>query len=546
MIRIYCRNTRSYASFQEGTSLLEMIDAFDFARPYPILVAKVNNVTQGLRFRAYNCCDVEFLDYTNYLGRNIYCRSLCFMLCKAVEDLFPGSMVKLQRPISKGYLCNIQKDTPLLDSEIEAISRRMEAIVEQAIPFRRIQAHTEEAIRLFEKRGCTDKARLFETSDRLYTTYYDLDGMPDCYFDALLPDTSYLTTWQLCRFGGICILRVPDRHCPTELAPYAPQPKTCEVFRESLRWNTIMGLETVGDLNKACLEGHATDLIQVSEALQERKLVKMAEEISERHMNGKLKLVLLTGPSSSGKTTICRKLCVQLMACGLHPVSLSTDDYFVNRLDTPKLPDGTYDFDNFDTVDHSLMERELLRMIDGEEVEVPEYNFVTGIREYNGKKIRLTENTVLLVEGIHALNPELTKAIADEYKYKIFINTIVSVSLDHHSNIPTSDNRLLRRILRDYKKGAYSARESIANWPNVRRAETKWIYPFQETADVLFNSAYLVEFAVLKRFAIEVLQTVPRKCPEYGEAARLLNYLSYFVSVPADEIPATSLLREFV
>ena len=342
------------------------------------------------------------------------------------------------------------------------------------------------------------------------------------------------------------LLRVPDRHNPERLTVLEPQPKTFEVFRESLKWNAIMNLDNVGDVNHAVEKGYAPQLIQVAEALQEKKIVQIAEEIERRYRCGALRLVLITGPSSSGKTTVTKKLSIQLMACGLRPVSVSTDDYFVNRMDTPRLPDGSFDFDNFDTVDHAAMQDDLVRILAGEEVQVPEYNFVTGIREYNGKTLQLTPGTVLLVEGIHALNPALTDRIPDASKFKIFINTIVSISLDNHNCIPTSDNRLLRRIVRDYNKGAFSARESIRNWPNVRRSEVKWIYPYQETADVLFNSAYLVEFAVFRLHAERILAMVPRNCPEYSEANRLLKFLSYFMPVSDRQIPPTSMLREFV
>lgn len=343
------------------------------------------------------------------------------------------------------------------------------------------------------------------------------------------------------------LLRVPDRHHPENLAPFYEQPKTFDVFAESIKWNRIMGLDNVGDVNLACLGGKASDLIQVAEALQEKKIVQIAEEIDTRHNSpDPVRLVLITGPTSSGKSTFCKRLSVQLKACGLLPISFSTDDYFVNRLDTPKLPDGSFDFDNFETVDHDALQADVLRLLDGEEVEVPEYNFVTGIREYNGKKLKLSPGAVLLIEGIHALNPALLDKVPESEKFKIFINTITSISLDDHNCIPTSDNRLLRRIVRDFNKGAFSARETISNWPNVRRAEVKWIYPYQEDADVLFNSAYLVEFAVLRNHAESILATVPKNCPEYSEASRLLTFLHYFIPVSDKEIPVTSFMKSFI
>lgn len=550
MVRIYCKNTGTYKEFLEGTPLLDIAPAFEFDKPYEILAAKVNNVAEGLRFRVFHNRDVEFLDYRTYIGRNFYSRSLCFLLYKATRDLFPESRMTIRRPISKGYFCSVYKNDGsfLTEEDVEAIGARMRELVDENIPFKRKELQIEEAIRIFKESGDLDKVKLLETCGEVYITCYSLGDVTDYYYDELVPSTGYLKTFgvKLCH-GGI-LLRVPDRHHPEDLAPLHEQPKTFEVFAETHKWNWIMGLSNVGDVNESILKGNASDLIQISEALQEKKIVQIAEEIERRHNDPEnpVKLVLITGPSSSGKSTVCKRLSVQLKACGLHPISFSTDDYFVNRVDTPKLPDGSYDFDNFDTVDHEYLQKDLVKLLDGEEVEVPEYNFVTGRREFNGKNLKLGERSVLLIEGLHALNPRLTEKVPDKEKFRIFINTITSISLDCHNCIPTSDNRLLRRIVRDYLKGAFTARESIANWPNVRRAEVKWIYPFQENADVLFNSAYLVEFAVLRTHAERILATVPKNCPEYSEAHRLLKFLHYFVPVSDKEIPPTSLLRGFI
>ena len=550
MVRIYCKNTGTYKEFLEGTPLLDIAPAFEFDKPYDILAAKVNNVAEGLRFRVFHNRDVEFLDYRTYIGRNFYSRSLCFLLYKATRDLFPESRMTIRRPISKGYFCSVYKNDGsfLTEEDVEAIGARMRELVDENIPFKRKELQIEEAIKIFKESGDLDKVKLLETCGEVYITCYSLGDVTDYYYDELVPSTGYLKTFgvKLCH-GGI-LLRVPDRHHPEDLAPLHEQPKTFEVFAETHKWNWIMGLSNVGDVNESILKGNASDLIQISEALQEKKIVQIAEEIERRHNDpdNPVKLVLITGPSSSGKSTVCKRLSVQLKACGLHPISFSTDDYFVNRVDTPKLPDGSYDFDNFDTVDHEYLQKDLVKLLNGEEVEVPEYNFVTGRREFNGKNLKLGERSVLLIEGLHALNPRLTEKVPDKEKFRIFINTITSISLDCHNCIPTSDNRLLRRIVRDYLKGAFTARESIANWPNVRRAEVKWIYPFQENADVLFNSAYLVEFAVLRTHAERILATVPKNCPEYSEAHRLLKFLHYFVPVSDKEIPPTSLLRGFI
>lgn len=550
MVRIFCKNTGTYKEFLEGTPLLDIAPQFEFDKPYEILAAKVNNVAEGLRFRVFHNRDVEFLDYRTYIGRNFYSRSLCFLLYKATRDLFPESRMTIRRPISKGYFCSVYKNDGsfLTEEDVEAIGARMRELVDENIPFKRKELQIGEAIKIFKESGDLDKVKLLETCGEVYITCYSLGDVTDYYYDELVPSTGYLKTFgvKLCH-GGI-LLRVPDRHHPEDLAPLHEEPKTFEVFAETHKWNWIMGLSNVGDVNESILKGNASDLIQISEALQEKKIVQIAEEIERRHNDPEnpVKLVLITGPSSSGKSTVCKRLSVQLKACGLHPISFSTDDYFVNRVDTPKLPDGSYDFDNFDTVDHEYLQKDLVKLLNGEEVEVPEYNFVTGRREFNGKNLKLGERSVLLIEGLHALNPRLTEKVPDKEKFRIFINTITSISLDCHNCIPTSDNRLLRRIVRDYLKGAFTARESIANWPNVRRAEVKWIYPFQENADVLFNSAYLVEFAVLRTHAERILATVPKNCPEYSEAHRLLKFLHYFVPVSDKEIPPTSLLRGFI
>ncbi|MCQ2181618.1 MAG: nucleoside kinase, partial [Bacteroidales bacterium] len=388
MIRVFCSNTGTSKEFQEGVSLLETIEAFGLEQPYPILGAKVNYVVEGLKYRLYNNKDVEFLDYGSYAGRSIYCRSLCFLLAKASDDVCPGSRITMRRPISKGYFCELEKPdgSAVTVEEIEAIRCRMKEIVAEDAPFHRHEVRTEEAVGIFRKLGFDDKVSLLSTSGTVYTKYYTLLGYADMYYNPLLPSTSYLNVWDVIPFNGGMLLKVPDRHNPCQLAPQRQEPKTFEVLKESLKWNRIMGLKNVGDVNIACRNGRATELIQVSEALQERKIVQIAEEIERRYYGPeKTRVVLITGPSSSGKTTVCKRLSIQLKACGLRPISFSTDDYFVNRVETPLLPDGNYDFDNFDTVDHEALQKDVLRLLDGEEVQVPEYNFVTGIREYNGK-----------------------------------------------------------------------------------------------------------------------------------------------------------------
>lgn len=549
MLKIYCKNTGTYGEFTEGTTLLDMLPAFEFEKPYDIISAKVNNVGQGLKYRAFNNRDVEFLDYRSYSGRSAYCRSLCFLMSKAARDVFPDCRITMRRPISKGYFCSLIKPygAATTTEDIDRIAARMQELVAADTPFRRYEVQADEALAIFKEMDYFDKVRLIETSGQPYVNYYTLDGTPDYFYDALVPTAGYLKVWSLSPYKDGILMRVPDRHNPEELAPFFEQPKTFATFQENLKWNAIMGLDNVGDVNIACHEGKAPDLIQVAEALQEKKIVQIAEEIDSRaRRDNPVRMVLITGPTSSGKSTFCKRLSIQLKACGLHPVSFSTDDYFVNRLDTPKLPDGTFDFDNFDTVDHDYLQSDVLKLLRGETVEVPEYNFVTGLREFNGKRLKLEPGSILLIEGIHALNPMLTDKVPDHCKYRIFINTVTSISLDDHNCIPTSDNRLLRRIVRDFNNGSYSAQATISNWPNVRRAEVKWIYPYQENADVLFNSSYLVEFAVLRSHAEQILRTVPHNCPEYSEAHRLLKFLSYFTPVSDKDVPATSLIRGFI
>lgn len=551
MLQIYCRNTKTTKSFPEGTTLQEMLPDFEFDKPYEIVSARVNNVSQGLKFRVYNNRDVEFVDYRDAAGGRVYLRSLCFLLSKAAREVFPGSKLYMENPISNGYYCNLHKSdedsSPLTDDDVERIRERMQEIVNKDIPFHRHEVQTEEAVRIFRDRGYEDKVKLIESSGQVYMDYYTLGNSADYYYGRLLPSAGYLKVWALERYYDGLLLRLPDKSNPNQLAPLMPQPKTFEMFNESLRWNIIMGLNNVGDVNEACLDGHASELIKVSEALQEKKIVQIAEEIDRRFkMENGVRLVLITGPSSSGKTTFCKRLSIQLMACGLRPLSFSTDDYFVNREDTPKLPDGSYDFDNFAAVKHEELQRDLLRLLDGKEVDIPEFNFVTGRQEYKGKKLHLDSNTVILLEGIHALNPMLTDKISDAVKFRIFINTLTSTSLDDHNIIPTSDNRLLRRIVRDYNKGAFTAKQTIEQWPNVIEAEEKWIYPYQENADMMFNSSYFLEFAVMRNHAEVILATVPRNCRAYAEAHRLLKFIHYFTPVPDKEIPMTSMIREFI
>ena len=547
MLQIYCKNNNSAREFPEGSSLLDIYNGFNLAMPYGPVSAKVNNKVESLDFRVYYNKDIEFLDITNSSGMRTYVRSLFFILVKAVEELYPQGSISLEHPISKGYFCKLHIDRTIGLDDVQRIKQKMQEIIAADIPYTRAESHTEEVVRLFEKRGMMDKARLLDTYGQLYSYYYQLGDTVDCYYSSLVPSTGYIRLFDIVKYYDGLLLRIPSRENPTKLEEVVKQEKMLEVFQEYHRWNQILGISTVGDLNVACNHGHATDLINVSEALQEKKIAQIADEITHRNQDGKrVKLVLISGPSSSGKTTFSKRLSIQLMTNGLKPYPISLDDYFVNRNDTPLDENGKHDFESLYAVDLPFFEEQLTTLLNGGEVELPRYNFTTGKREMSGKKLRIDEHMILIIEGIHALNPALTSHIPNENKYKVYVSALTTILLDNHNYIPTTDNRLLRRIIRDYKYRNYSAEETIARWPSVRAGEEKWIFPYQENADAMFNSALLFELAVLKDYVEPVLRKVPNRCPEYSEAHRLLRFLNYFVSVQDKELPPTSLLREFL
>ena len=547
MLQIYCKNNNSTREFPEGSSLLDIYNGFNLSMPYGPVSAKVNNKVESLDFRVYYNKDIEFLDITSSSGMRTYVRSLFFILVKAVEELYPQGSISLEHPISKGYFCKLHIDRTIGLDDVQRIKQKMQEIIAADIPYTRTESHTEEVVRLFEKRGMMDKARLLDTYGQLYSYYYQLGDTVDCYYSSLVPSTGYIRLFDIVKYYDGLLLRIPSRENPTKLEEVVKQEKMLEVFQEYHRWNQILGISTVGDLNVACNHGHATDLINVSEALQEKKIAQIADEITHRNQDGKrVKLVLISGPSSSGKTTFSKRLSIQLMTNGLKPYPISLDDYFVNRNDTPLDENGKHDFESLYAVDLPFFEKQVTTLLNGGEVELPRYNFTTGKREMSGKKLRIDEHMILIIEGIHALNPALTPHIPNENKYKVYVSALTTILLDNHNYIPTTDNRLLRRIIRDYKYRNYSAEETIARWPSVRAGEEKWIFPYQENADAMFNSALLFELAVLKDYVEPVLRKVPNRCPEYSEAHRLLRFLNYFVSVQDKELPPTSLLREFL
>ena len=547
MLQICCKNNNISKEFPIGSSLLGIYYGFNLNFPYQVVSAKVNNRSEGLNFRVYNNKDIEFLDVRDQSGMRTYVRSLCFVLFKAVTELFPEGKLFVEHPVSKGYFCNLRIGRPIELEDVKRIKQRMQEIIAENIPYHRIECHTAEAVRIFSERGMNDKVRLLETSGSLYTYYYTLGDTVDYYYGNLLPSTGYLKLFDIVKYYDGLLLRIPSRENPEVLEDVVKQEKMLDVFKEYLNWSYIMGLNNAGDFNLACEEGHGTDLITVAEALQEKKIAQIADTIFHRGENGnRVKLVLIAGPSSSGKTTFSKRLSIQLMTNGLKPFPISLDNYFVDREDTPLDENGNYDYESLYALDLELFNQQLQALLRGEEVELPRFNFALGKKEFKGDKLKIEDNTILILEGIHALNPELTPHIPAERKFKIYVSALTTISLDDHNWIPTTDNRLLRRIIRDFNYRGYSARATISRWHSVRACEDKWIFPYQENADVMFNSALLFEFAVLRLHAEPILMGVPRNCPEYCEAYRLLKFIKYFVPVQDKEIPPTSLLREFL
>lgn len=547
MLQIYCKNNTTTKSIEPGSSLLDILPLFDIGNKYQIVSAKVNNVSEGLNFRLYHNKDIEYLDIRDMSGMRTYVRSLCFILCKAVADIFPEGRIRLEHPVSKGYYCNLEIGKKVTEDDVTRIRNRMHDIVNCDIPFHRVECHTTKALSLFNGKGMYDKVKLLETSGKLYTSYYTLGDTMDYYYGNLVPSTGYIRVFDIIKYYDGILLRIPSMDNPDKLEDFVRQDKMLEVFKEHLKWLDILDLANVGDLNEAINAGRATDIINITEALQEKKISNIADQIAARQNTDKpVQLVLISGPSSSGKTTFSKRLSIQLMANGIKPYPVSLDNYFVEREDTPRDEKGDYDYESLYAIDLELFNRQMNDILSGKEVMLPTYNFITGHKEYRGDKLKLEKNMVLILEGIHALNPELTPHVNDNNKFKVYVSALTSISLDDHNWIPTTDNRLLRRIIRDYNTRGYSAQDTIRRWPTVRAGEEKWIFPYQENADVMFNSALLYEFAVLRRNAEQILSGVPQNCDEYAEAYRLLKFIDYFIPITDNEIPRTSLLREFL
>ena len=542
-IQIRCKNNKKTQKVEIGSTLFDVFSSFDLKMTHGPVSARVNNKVEGMHYRVYNSKDVEFLDMTSASGSRAYTRTLFFVLCKAVQDIYPNTDVVIDIPVSNGFYVDIRLGRPVVDEDVNILRRRMQEIIDSKMPIRRFTVPTEEAIALFQEKGDVEKVKLLRTSGSIYTTYYKIGEYVDYYYGTLLTNTSQLYLFGLEKYYDGMLLRIPSVSNPDVLGEMTRQDKMFDIFKEHHRWQEILGIRTVGDFNQAIDVGHTTDIINISEALQEKKLAKIAEEIASREGG---KLVLLAGPSSSGKTTSCKRLSIQLAVNGLKPLQISLDDYFVDRDKTPKDENGEFDFESIYALNLDLLNEQFNALFRGEEVELPKYDFPSGKSVKSGKKLKLEPNNVLVVEGIHALNPELTAHVPEEQIFRVYASALTTILLDNHNYIPTTDNRLLRRIIRDYKYRGVSAQETIHRWPSVRAGENKWIFPFQENADAMLNTAMLYELSVLKMQAEPLLQQVPENCEEFAEAYRLLKFLKYFKGIPYNNLPPTSLLREFL
>ena len=542
-VRIFCRNNGQSVEVPMGTTLEEAYAMTGLQMAYGPLLAHVNNKVEGMHYRIYNAREVEFLNLTSPSGQRAYTRSLFFVLCKALHDLYDPATVSIDIPVSNGYYVDLNIGRPVTLDDAGRIRRRMQEIIDAALPIHRYETTTDEAIKMFEKLHTFSKVKLLKSIGRIYTTYYEIDGYIDYYYGALLTNTSQLYLFGLEKYYDGLLLRIPSPAHPEELGEMVHQDKMFGIFKEHHRWQDILGLRTIGDLNEAIDKGYSPQLIQISEALQEKKISQIADEIAQRRG---IRMVLIAGPSSSGKTTTCKRLSVQLAVNGIWPVPISLDDYFLDRDKTPLDEKGDYDFEHLHALNLPLLNEQMNALFRGEEIELPRYNFQAGRSEKSGRRLRLRDNEVLVVEGIHALNPELMSQVRNDQIFRVYASALTTLLLDNHNYIPTTDNRLLRRIIRDNKYRGVSAVETIRRWPSVRAGENRWIFPYQENADAMFNTAMLFELAVIKQQAEPLLEQVPESAPEHAEAYRLLKFLRYIKPIPETQIPPTSLLREFL
>lgn len=542
-IRVFCKNTGKYELFPMGTTAMEIYHKMAEDVLPGAIAARVNNKTVNMNFELYNPKQIEFINIHSNSGMRAYVRTLTFLLYASVCELYPGCSFRLEHPVSKGYYCELDLGRPLTEDDLKALKQRMKELIKADNPIEYVEDETKAVVEMFKERGRQDIVDLLTTKGSIYSGYTKMGWHIDYYYGALAVSSGFITIFDLIPYFGGFLLQIPDRSDPTHLEPLVTQNKMLGVFNEYLNWNRIMNLSNVGDLNKACIRGESTNLINISESLQEKKIAQIADSISQK---GSVKIVLISGPSSSGKTTFAKRLSIQLMVLGIKPVAISLDNYFVDREKTPLDDNGNLDFESLYALDLDLFNSQLKALLRGEEVETPRFNFNIGKKEFKGDYLKLEPQSVLILEGIHALNPDFLPDIPQKYLYRVYVSALTSMSLDDHNWIPTTDNRLLRRIIRDYRYRGYSARDTISRWDSVRAGEEKWIFPYQENADAMFNSALIFEFSVLRSYADPILRMVPQNCTEYAEAHRLLRFVEYFVPISDPEIPPTSLLREFL
>lgn len=545
-LKVYCKNIEEYIPFKGGDTLMDIYNTIADRIPEHPICAHVNNKTEDLQFPLFAPKQVEFLTRQSPSGHRVYVHSLCMMLYKSVVDLFPGVRLIIEHSISRGYYCRLTGDITVNEDVVARLKARMTELVKRDIKFERKERLTSDVIKIFEKQGLDDKVKLLRSTHELYTVYYRLDNVCDSYYGNLAPSTGMLNIFDLQLYKDGFLLLGADSSNPSMVASPIVQEKMYHAFTDYLAFNRVIGVDNVGELNEAVASKESAMLINVAEALHDKKIGRISDDISRRYAEGGARIVLIAGPSSSGKTTFTKRLAIQLMTNLLEPKMISLDDYFVNREVTPRDIDGDYDYESLYALDLETFNSDLNALIAGEEVNLPTYNFELGHRVYKGKKLKLNSNSVLLIEGIHGLNPELTAHIDAKMKYLIYVSALTTLSIDDHNWVPTTDNRLLRRIIRDYKYRGVSATDTIKRWPSVRRGEEKWIFPFQENADAMFNSSLIFELGVMKELADDILNGVPRDIREYAEAYRLRKLLSYFTPITDRLIPSTSLLREFL
>ena len=548
-LKIYCKNTEEYIPISGGDTLLDVYNSLRQRIQVDALCALVNNKVEDLRYPVYGPKHVQFIGQEHALARRAYVHSLCMVLYKAINDLFPGKRLRIEHSISGGFYCRLKHETqPLKASQVAAIKQRMREIVDEGLEFQRRERLTADVIEMFRQQGLNDKVRLLETVGDLYTVYYKLGDIIDSFYEPLVNNTSKLQVFDLVPYQAGMLLLPPDRQCLDQPAKVIPMPKMFKAFTDSVEFNDVLGVEDVGAVNKAIRDKQVDVpmLINVAEALHNKMFGAIAQEIAKRYKRKGTRVVLIAGPSSSGKTTSSKRLAIQLLTHYIVPKVVELDNYFVNRDKTPRDESGDYDYESLYALDLKQFNQDLTDLISGKEVNMPTYNFTTGQREYRGKKLQLKENEILLIEGIHGLNPELTKQIPEELKFRLYVSALTSLSIDDHNWVTTTDNRLLRRIIRDAKYRGSNARDTIARWASVRRGEEKWIFPYQENADATFNSSLIFELAAMRKEAEELLRQVPSNAPEYAEAYRLARLLHYFDPLDDKDIPGNSLLREFL